>query len=153
MLARTCPLVAVLLTLHGLAVADESQSRAADEVAIREVTQAFITTRDDNDEAGLRALLTAAVDQGLTSGSIRSGRDAVVSGALDMTRGTGGTRSIKLDTIRFLGDDVAIANGRYNSLGRSDGADLRMQTTMVFWRVDGNWLIDAIRNVRLADGT
>ena len=144
-------LFTMLIAVDVLAVAEELPDRAADEAAIRLVTKAFITTRDNNDEAGLRALLTAAIDQGLTSGRMRSGQDAVVSGALDMTRDTGGTRSIKLETIRFLGDDVAIANGSYNSLGRNDGTDLRMHTTMIFVRVGGEWLIDAIRNVRLAD--
>ena len=55
---------------------------------------------------------------------------------------------ITLKEIRFLGDDVAVANGDYNSLGRADGNDLYMETTMVFWRVDGKWRIDAIRNAR-----
>jgi hypothetical protein len=79
---------------------------------------------------------------------MRSGREAVVSGSLDSTRNSGGKRVISLESIRFLGADVAIANGTYDSLGRSDGTDLHMLTTIVFWRVDGEWHIDAIRNAR-----
>jgi uncharacterized protein (TIGR02246 family) len=142
------PMAVTEWTLQGL---NEGHDRADDESAIRHVTNEFILRRENNDEAGLRALLTANVDQRLTSGRMRSGRDAVVSGALESTRRTGGKRSIKLESIRFLGADVAIADGSYNSTGRNDGTDLHMQTTMIYVRVDGEWRIDTIRNARLPD--
>ena len=145
-------LLCFLMVLTGLAaVAQDTPDRSADEAAIRQVTQEYILRRDNGDEAGLRALLTAACDQRLTSGRMRLGREEVLRGSLDSTRNSGGTRVISLDSIRFLGTDVAIANGRYDSLGRSDGTDLHMLTTMVFWRVDGKWHIDAIRNARAPD--
>jgi len=145
-------LLCFLLVLTNLAaVAQEVPDRSADELAIRQVTQEYILRRDNGDEAGLRVLLTAACDQRLTSGRMRLGREAVVRGSLDSTQNSGGTRVISLDSIRFLGADVAIANGRYDSLGRSDGTDLHMLTTIVFWRVDSAWHIDAIRNARSPD--
>jgi len=144
-------LFSMLVVANFAAIAQDVPDRSADELAIKRVTQEFILLRDQDDEAGLRALLTAACDQRLTSGRMRSGRDAVVSGSLDSTRSRGGKRSIKLEAIRFLGNDVALANGSYDSTDRSDGTDLYMLTTMVFWRVDGEWRIDAIRNVRLPD--
>lgn len=141
-----------LLAIASLAaVAQDAADRSDDEAAIRRVTQAFVELRESGDEAGLRALLTAASDQRLTSGRMRLGREAVVRGSLESTRSSGGTRVISLESIRFLGADVAIANGRYDSLGRSDGTDLHMLTTIVFWRVDGAWHIDAIRNARAPD--
>lgn len=149
---RSGLLAFILFTASAVTVAQDLSDRSADEQAIRQVTQGYILTRDNGDEAGLRALLTEACDQRLTSGGMRSGQDAVVSGSLDTTQTTGGKRVITLEEIRFLGDDVALANGSYDSLGRADGTDLHMQTTMVFWRVDGKWRIDAIRNARLAEG-
>ncbi len=144
-------LLFILVIASVTAVAGNAPDRSEDEAAIRQVTQDFISLRDSGDEAALRTLLTAACDQRLTSGRMRSGRDAVVSGSLDSTRSRGGKRSITLEAIRLLGDDVALANGSYDSTGRSDGTDLYMRTTMVFWRVDGEWRIDAIRNVRAPD--
>jgi hypothetical protein len=138
----------MLIAADVVAVAQDAPDRSADEATIRQVTQEYILRRDDNDEAGLRALLSANVDQRLTSGRMRSGREVVVSGSLQSTQNSGGKRVITLESIRFLGANVAIANGTYDSLGRSDGTDLHMQTTIVFWRVDGEWLIDAIRNAR-----
>jgi uncharacterized protein (TIGR02246 family) len=122
-------------------------ARAADEAAIRAVVQAFIDTREANDAQGLAALLTADVDQMLTSSRFRSGRDAVIEGSVSTTQSTGGSRTIDLETIRFVTSDVAIVDGPYLSLGRADGSDLRMHTTMVLTREDGLWKIAAIRNM------
>ena len=122
-------------------------ARPADEAAIKAVVQAFIDTREANDAAGLAALLTADADQRQTSGNLRSGREAVVSGTLDTTRNTGGRRVIAVETVRFLGDDVAIADGRYDSLGRNGGGDQRMLTSIVLRREGGAWKIAAIRNM------
>ena len=121
--------------------------RAADEAAIRAVIQAFLDTREKNDAAGLAALLTADVDQRQTSGNVRSGRDAVVQGSLATQQSTGGTRTITVDSLRFVGPDVAVADGRYDSVGRADGTDQRMLTSMVLRREGGAWKIAAIRNM------
>jgi uncharacterized protein (TIGR02246 family) len=127
-------------------------SRAADEQAIRAVIQAFLDTREKNDAAGLSALLTPDVDQQQTSGNVRKGRDAVVSGSLSTQRDTGGTRTITVDSLRFVSDDVALADGKYDSLGRADGTDQRMLTSMVLRRDGGGWKIAAIRNSLPAAG-
>ena len=125
----------------------QSADRAADETAVRAVIQAFLDTREKNDAAALAALLTADVDQRQTSGTMRSGRDAVVSGSLSTQQSTGGRRTITVDSLRFVGADVAIADGRYDSIGRADGTDQRMLTSMVLRRAGGAWKIAAIRNM------
>jgi uncharacterized protein (TIGR02246 family) len=124
----------------------QAPSRTADETAIKAVIQAFVDTREKNDPAGLGALLTADVDQQQTSGGRRAGRDAVVAGSLATQRETGGTRTISLSALRFISADVAIADGRYDSLGRSDGTDQLMLTSMVLRRETDGWKIAAIRN-------
>ncbi|HUQ53606.1 MAG TPA: SgcJ/EcaC family oxidoreductase [Gammaproteobacteria bacterium] len=124
----------------------QSADRAADEAAVRAVIKAFIDTREANDAAGLAALLTSDVDQRQTSGNMRNGRDAVVAGSMATQQSTGGRR-ITLDSLRFVGADVAIADGRYDSVGRSDGSDQRMLTSMVLRREGAAWKIAAIRNM------
>ena len=142
-------LFALLAALAGGAAtpAYAQGDRTADEAAIRAVIQAFLDTREKNDAAGLAALLTPDVDQRQTSGNMRSGRDAVVSGSLTTQQSTGGRRTITVDSLRFVGQDVAIADGRYDSLGRADGTDQRMLTSMVLRREAGTWKIAAIRNM------
>jgi uncharacterized protein (TIGR02246 family) len=125
----------------------QSPDRATDEAAIKAVIQAFIDTREANDNAGLTKILTPDVDQRQTSGNMRSGRDAVVSGSLATTQTTGGRRTITVDSLRFLSADVAIADGRYDSVGRADGTDQRMLTSIVLRREADGWKIAAIRNM------
>ena len=125
----------------------QSADRAADEKAIKTVIQAFLDKRDANDAAGLSALLTADADQQQTSGAMRRGRDAVVSGSLATQRSTDGKRTIAIDSVRFVAADVAIADGRYDSVGRADGTDRHMLTSIVLRRETGSWKIAAIRNL------
>jgi len=125
----------------------QSADRAADEKAIKAVIQAFLDTRDANDAAALGALLTADADQQQTSGAIRRGRDAVVKGSLTTQASTGGKRTIAVDSVRFVAADVAIADGRYDSVGRADGSDRHMLTSIVLRRDAGAWKIAAIRNM------
>jgi uncharacterized protein (TIGR02246 family) len=119
---------------------------AGDEAAIRAVIKAFIDTREANDAKALGELLTADVDQQQTSGNVRRGREAVVTGSMATQQATGGRRTITVDSLRFVTADVAIADGRYDSVGRSDGTDQRMLTSMVLRREGGGWKIAAIRN-------
>ena len=138
---------AALIGALATALYAQNADRAADEAAIRGVIQAFLDTREANDPAALGALLTADVDQQQTSGNTRRGREAVVSGSLATQQSTGGKRTITVDSLRVLSSDVAIADGRYDSVGRSDGTDQRMLTSMVLRREGGAWKIAAIRNM------
>jgi uncharacterized protein (TIGR02246 family) len=140
-------LVALSATVIATLAVGQGADRAADEKAVRAVIQAFLDTREANDAAALAALLTPDVDQRQTSGNMRSGRDAVVSGSLTTQQSTGGRRTISVDSLRFVGADVAIADGRYDSIGRADGTDQRMLTSMVLRREGGAWKIAAIRNM------
>ncbi len=139
--------ISALLLAVPLLSLGQSANHAADEAAIRAVVRAFLDTRDKNDAAALAALMTADVDQQQTSGNVRRGRDAVVKGSLATQQSTGGTRTITLDSIRFVTADVAIADGRYDSVGRADGSDRHMLTSMVLKREGGAWKIAAIRNM------
>lgn len=146
-MSRVSTSLAVLAAAAAATAWPQGADRAADETAIRAVIQAFLDTRERNDAAALAALLTADVDQRQTSGNLRSGRDAVVTGSLATQQSTGGRRTIRVDFLRFLGPDVAIADGRYDSLGRTDGTDRHMLTSMVLRREGGGWKIAAIRNM------
>jgi uncharacterized protein (TIGR02246 family) len=142
---------AVLIFVIGLAALPnalaQSADHAADEKAIKAVIQEFLDARDANDPKRLGAVLTADADQQQTSGDRRSGRDAVVKGSLTTQQSTGGKRTIAIDSIRFVAADVALADGRYDSVGRADGSDLHMLTAIVLRREGGAWKIAAIRNM------
>jgi uncharacterized protein (TIGR02246 family) len=121
-------------------------SQVKDEAAIRDVIKQYVATREKGDAAGLAALFSRDVDQLVSSGEWRHGRDAVVKGTLASTKASGGTRTIVLETIRFPARDVAIADGRYEITGRT-GGDRRMWSAFVMVREGGAWRIAAIRNM------
>ena len=108
-LVAVLAVVLATMALSGGALA-QGADRAADEQAVRAVIKAFINTREANDAAGLAALLTADVDQRQTSGNLRSGRDAVVTGTMATQQSTGGRRTITVDSLRFASADVVIAD-------------------------------------------
>ena len=137
----------VVLVLAASGALAQSSERAADENAIKGVIQEFLDARDANDPKRLGAVLTADADQQQTSGERRSGREAVVKGSLSTQQSTGGKRTIAVDSIRFVAADVALADGRYDSVGRADGSDLHMLTVIVLRRESGVWKIAAIRNM------
>jgi uncharacterized protein (TIGR02246 family) len=137
----------VVLVLAASGALAQAAERAADENAIKAVIQEFLDARDANDSKRLSAVLTTDADQQQTSGERRRGRDAVVKGSLTTQQSTGGKRTIAVDSIRFVAADVALADGRYDSVGRADGSDLHMLTSIVLRREGGAWKIAAIRNM------
>ena len=140
--------LATLLTLTVSQAFAQNADHATDEKAIKAVIQEFLDARDANDASRVAAVLTADADQQQTSGERRRGRDAVVTGSLTTQRSTGGKRTIAVDSVRFIASDVALADGRYDSVGRADGSDLHMLTSIVLRREAGAWKIAAIRNMR-----
>lgn len=98
------------------------------------------------DADAIRALFTEDADQLTSSGDWRRGREEVVRGVLASSERTGGTRTIKIETVRFPAPDVAVADGRYEIAGAKDGVR-RMWTSFLMTRDAGGWRISAIRNM------
>lgn len=122
------------------------QSRSADEQAVRDVVRRYVAAREARDPAAVAALFTADADQLVSSGEWRLGREKVVEGSLASTERTGGRRQIAVERVRFVSDDVAIADGRYTIAGLETG-DRRMWSTFVMAKDAGAWKIAAIRNM------
>ena len=111
----------ILSTANVSAVAQDTLDRSGDELAIKQVTQKFIQLRDDGNETGLRALLTESCDQRLTSGRMRSGREAVLSGSLGATQSQGGRRVIAVESIRGSKSRNRVRDGlRFRAGSESD---------------------------------
>jgi uncharacterized protein (TIGR02246 family) len=141
---RTLMIVVVGLSVNAALGAQERPSR--DETAIRALVKQYVDAREKRDPRAVAALLTADADQLVSSGEWRRGRDEVVTGSLASTGRTGGRREIEIEHVRFVGDAVAIADGRYTISGLPAG-DRRMWTTFVVARSPDGWRIAAIRNM------
>ena len=130
------------------AAADQQPAvRAADEAAVKELVARYNAARDQEDPGAIRSLFTADADQLVSSGEWRRGRDAVVKGTLASSAASGGSRTITVETVRILGPELAIADGRYEISGLAGAETRRMWTTFVVVRQNGTWRISAIRNM------
>jgi hypothetical protein len=83
----------------------------------------------------------------VSSGEWRKGRSEVVRGTMASSQSSGGTRTITVESIRFLTRDSALADGRYEIAGLAGGQSRRMWTTLVLSRTADGWRIAAIRNM------
>lgn len=118
------------------------------EAAITQLIAQYLAVRGQNDEQALLNLLTEDIDQLTTSGTLRSGRENVSAGSLASSRNNSGTRSITVETIRFISSDIAIVDGLYDIVDRTDGPDSHYLTTFIVVMEGDRWKISAIRNMR-----
>jgi len=132
----------VLLASTGLAAQTPAST---DEAAVREVVRRYVNARELKDPAAIGALFTADADQHTTSGEWRRGRAQIVPGTLESSKRNPGTRTITVQTVRFITPDVAIADGPYEITGA--GGTRKMWATIVLKREGGDWRIAAIRNM------
>ena len=129
------------------AVSQAAALAPADEAAIRALVARYVAAREARDPAAIGALFTADADQLVSTGEWRRGRENVVQGTLRSSAQTGGTRAIVVETVRMVGVDAAIADGRYEISGVAGGATRRMWTSFLVVREEGAWLIAGIRNM------
>lgn len=120
---------------------------STDDVAVRDVVRRYVDAREAQDPKAVEGLLTRDADQLVSDGTWRRGRDDLVQGMLASSRKNPARRSIKVESVRFLAPDVAMADGRYTQAGGSAVKDRQMWTTIVLKREGQNWKIAAIRNM------
>jgi uncharacterized protein (TIGR02246 family) len=124
-----------------------AQVPAGDEAAVRDVVKRYVDAREKQDPQAIEALFTADADQLVSTGEWRKGRAEVVKGTMASSRSTGGTRTIVVESVRFLAPGVALADGRYELTGLAGGTDRRMWTTLLIVSGAEGWRIAAIRNM------
>jgi len=134
------------LLISAAVSAQSLEVRARDEAAVRDVVRRYVEARERRQSAEIEALFTADADQYTTAGDWRRGRTAIGRGTLQSSAQNPGTRTIQVESVRFVTPDVAIADGPY--VITSGGADpRRMWTTLVIVREGSGWKIAAIRNI------
>jgi uncharacterized protein (TIGR02246 family) len=116
-----------------------------EEAAIRRVVAQYVDAREHRDAKAIEALFTRDADQLVSSGEWRKGRDEVVRGTLASSQQNSGTRTITVESVRFVGAEVALADGRYEIAGGA--ATRRMWTSFVMAKTPQGWRIAAIRNM------
>jgi uncharacterized protein (TIGR02246 family) len=116
------------------------------EVDVRHVIAQYSDARKQSDARALNDILTDNVDQLVSSGEWRRGREEAVRGMLASSKAEG-NRSIIVEDVRLSTPDVAIANARYELQGLNGGPARKMWSTFVLVNQKGRWRIEAIRNM------
>lgn len=134
-----------MLLLTG-ACAQESTAQNKQEKAITALIAEYARVRETKDTVALKQLLTAEVDQLVSTGEWRRGKKGALEGMMRSSNSNPGGRTLAVEHIRFLNDQTAIADTRYE-IQNSDGSIRKMWSTFIVIHEEGRWKITAIRNM------
>ncbi len=135
-------ILALALALAGLPAfaADQEQS-------VKDLVAKYSAARESRDPAAIDQLFTDDADQLVSSGIWRRGRETLVKGMLGSSAQNPGSRTITVETVRFVSKGVALADARYVILGTNGAVDRRMWSTFLCVDSEKGWRISAIRNM------
>jgi len=105
----------------------------------------YAQAREKKDTVLLESILSTDVDQLVSSGKWRKGKKESMKGMLQSSASNPGTRTLKIERMRFLNSESAIADARYQ-IQNADGTVRKMWSTFIVVYEDG-WKITAIRNM------
>ncbi|MCB0670273.1 MAG: SgcJ/EcaC family oxidoreductase [Saprospiraceae bacterium] len=137
--------VGVILLLTFFYSQSTGQESALDITDIKSTIAAYADAREVSNPDELRKLFTEDADQLVSSGEWRNGIEEMVAGMLRSSKNNPGDRSLLVESVRFIREDVAVANARYE-IKREDGSERKMWSTFVLLK-DDTWKISAIRNM------
>lgn len=129
-----------------IASAAMAQSPAR-EAAVKQVVADYADARDSRDPVAIRKLFVDDADQLVSSGVWRRGIETLVEGMQASSAGSPGDRTLTVETVRFVADDVAIADARYEIAASASRPERKMWSSFVIVSTDDGWRIAAIRNM------
>lgn len=130
-----------------LVPADQLVRAEPDAQPIRDLVGRYAAAREARDETALRTVLADEADQLVSSGAWRRGREELVEGMRGSTQRRPGSRTLAVETVRFVTADTAVADARYIIAASRGSAERRMWSTFVCVRTEQGWKIAAIRNM------
>ena len=124
----------------------ETMSTSEQEQEIQTLIDVYSQARTKKDSVLLVSILTADIDQLVSSGKWRNDRAESIQGMLQSSTGNPGTRTLKIKKIRFLNSVSAVVDARYQ-IRNADGTVRKMWSTFIVVYEDDKWKITAIRNM------
>lgn len=129
--------------------AQTSSPKTEDEKAIYALVGNYVKARETKDVALLKSILIEDLDQLVSTGVWRYGRDEAMKGMMQSSKSKPGERTITIQKVRFIGSDCCIADARYQ-IQNQDGTSRKMWSTFVAVSKNKEWKITAIRNMKPA---
>ncbi len=124
----------------GLAATPQSGERADDEKAIRATADDFVKAFDAGDAKAIGALWAPDAEYTDESGQTLQGRAAIEKEYAELFKEhRGATMTVAIESVRFLGADIAVEKGVARVKSPSQNADTAARYTVVHARRDGKW--------------
>lgn len=135
----TCIAVSLTHSQDTPAYADQSKD-------IYSLVDSYALARETKDTLLLERILASEVDQLVSSGNWRNGKEESMKGMLRSSASNPGSRTLKIEKLRFLNSESAIADARYE-IQNADGTIRKMWSSFIVVYEEDRWKISAIRNM------
>lgn len=139
MIGLSCMLTPFAFSQEAAAIREQEQK-------IHALIDTYSQARTEKDSVLLSSILTIDIDQLVSSGKWRRGKAIAMKGMMQSSESNPGSRSLKVENIRFLNPECAIADARYE-IRNADGSERKMWSTFSVVRIENRWKISAIRNM------
>jgi hypothetical protein len=106
----------------------------------------YSLARENRDTVLLKNILTADIDQLVSTGEWRNGIGLSVQGMLKSSAAAPGTRTLTIEKMKPLAAGSAVVDCRYE-IKNADGSIRKMWSTFIVINEKGKWKISAIRNM------
>ena len=142
-------LTAVFTIALALPVFGQTPAGTGDDAAIRKLVQQHDAARNAADFKVMGAGFTDDADQLTSAGEWRRGRAAIEKGVAQGIAGPykGGKYSTKIDTVRMVAPNVALADGSFEIANLAGGGTRRGHAAYVMGKSGGQWRIAASRTM------
>lgn len=147
---KTFSFVFLYLFISPLMHAQNASQTLTTEKEIYVLIDNYTKSRETQDTTLLNSILTPDIDQLVSSGEWRYGKEGAMKGMMRSSESNPGKRTITIDKIRFLNSECAIADSRYE-IENADGTSRKMWSTFVVVLQEKKWKITAIRNMKPAN--
>jgi uncharacterized protein (TIGR02246 family) len=141
--------VLLVLIFSGTTFSLKAQS-FEDGKAIIDLVASYAQARESIDTVMLKYIITEDMDQLVSNGEWRHGKEAAVKGMAASSGSNPGDRVLKVERVRYMKEDVALADARY-TIKNQDGTERKMWSTFVTVKKGKQWKITAIRNMKPAE--
>ena len=114
--------------------------------AITFLIDQYSQAREKRDTMLLKTILTADVDQLVSTGEWRVGTNAAIDGMMKSSANSPGIRTLRIEKIQMLTASSAIVDCRYE-IQNTDSTTRKMWSTFIVVTEKETWKIRSIRNM------
>lgn len=136
----------LLLISASFVYAQETKLTGSQRKDIIRLIAQYSHARESKDTILLKKIITADVDQLVSTGEWRSGIGPAVKGMMKSSTNNPGSRTLRVDKIRLVTPVCAIVDCRYE-IANANGNPRRMWSSFIVVADKGVWKIAAIRNM------